>query len=69
MSNTLNYFLIFILIVALLIQGTWVFKDARKRNMKYYWFWGLICLLNIPTNLIIYLIARHYNQKSKGVEK
>lgn len=69
MNNTLKYFLIFILIVALLIQGTWVFKDARKKNMSYYWFWGLICLLNIPTNLIIYLIVRHYKQKSKGVEK
>ncbi|EQB89303.1 hypothetical protein M918_20885 [Clostridium sp. BL8] len=69
MNSTLKYFLIFILIVALLIQGTWVFKDARKKNIRYYWFWGLICLLNIPTNLIIYLIVRHYKQKSKGVEK
>jgi len=61
--NNVTYFLLPILIVVLLIQGTWVFNDARKRKIKYYWFWGFICLLNIPTNLIIYLLVRRMSQK------
>jgi hypothetical protein len=55
--------LIPILIVVLLIQSTWVFIDARKKKIKYYWFWGLICLFNTPTNLLIYLLVRKLSYK------
>lgn len=41
----------------LLIQGIWVFKDAKKRGEKYYWLWGIYGLLNTPGNLIVYLIV------------
>lgn len=65
MSNSLIYYvLIPILIIALLIQGTWVFIDARKKKVKYYWFWGFICLFNIPTNLLIYLLVRKLSCKN-----
>lgn len=40
-----------------LIQGFWIFTDAKKRGEKYYWLWGLFGLLNIPSSLIIYLIV------------
>jgi hypothetical protein len=45
------------IIPILLIQGLWMFKDAKKRGEKYYWLWGIFGLLNIPSNLITYLIV------------
>lgn len=51
--------LIILLIIAiplLIIQATWMFKDAKKRGEKYYWLWGLFGLLHVPESLIIYLI-------------
>lgn len=45
------------LCIVLLIQGFWIFTDAKKRGEKFYWLWGIFGLLNIPTNLIIYLIV------------
>lgn len=41
----------------LLIQGLWIFNDARKRKEKYYFLWGLFGLLNTPNSLIVYLIV------------
>lgn len=38
----------------LLIQGTWLFLDARKRN-KYPWFWGIWGFLNTPLPLLVYI--------------
>lgn len=67
MDNKIIYISIFLFII-LIIQGTWVFKDARKRGNKYYWFWGLLCSFNIPTNLILYLIVRKRIEKKK-IEK
>ncbi|QGU95889.1 sigmaY antisigma factor component [Clostridium bovifaecis] len=50
---------LFLLIVSpiLLIQGLWMFLDARKRGEKYYWLWGIFGLINTPGNLVIYLIV------------
>lgn len=45
-----------LLAIALITQGTWTFLDARKRG-ENYWLWGILCLLNTPTNLLIYLIV------------
>lgn len=45
-----------ILICALLTQGSWIFWDASKRG-ENKWLWGLFGLLNIPSNLIVYLIV------------
>ncbi|WP_291580547.1 sigmaY antisigma factor component, partial [Clostridium sp. UBA6640] len=64
MDNKIIYIYIPICII-LIIQGTWVFRDARKRGNKYYWLWGLLCSINIPTNLILYLIARKIIEKKK----
>lgn len=66
-----NKILIIILAIAipiLLIQGAWVFNDARKRKEKYYWLWGIFALINTPSNLLIYLLVTRVilNNKNKG---
>ena len=57
-----------IAIPILLIQGTWVFYDARRRKEKYYWLWGIFALLNTPGNLLIYLLVTRIilNKKIKN---
>lgn len=49
-----------ILIPLLLLQALWIFTDAKKRNEKYYWAWGLLGLLNVPTSLLIYIFVTRY---------
>ena len=56
-NNQLALLIALILSPILLAQGFWIFKDARKRNDKFCWLWGIFCLLNTPTNLITYLIV------------
>ncbi|WP_035378790.1 hypothetical protein [Fervidicella metallireducens] len=58
------FILLFIVIPILLIQGSWIFYDARKRGEKYYWLWGIFGLLNTPGNLIIYLIVTRIINKN-----
>ncbi|MDU5144375.1 MAG: sigmaY antisigma factor component [Paenibacillus dendritiformis] len=41
--------------VILLVQGTWLFLDARKRG-KYPWFWGIWGFTGTPTPLLCYLL-------------
>lgn len=57
--------LLILLIPILLVQGTWIFYDARKRKEKYYWLWGLFGLLNVPSSLIIYLLITRVIMKKK----
>lgn len=54
--SIIPYWVWILLAVVLLIQGTWIFNDAGKRSMNR-WLWGLLGLLNTPTNLIVYLIV------------
>lgn len=51
-----------------LIQGAWVFYDARRRKEKCYWLWGIFALLNTPGNLLLYLLVTRVilNNKNKG---
>ena len=44
-----------IFVPIVLFEGAWVFRDARKRGEKYYWFWGIFASLN-TSNLFIYLL-------------
>lgn len=42
----------------LLLQGTWLFRDARKREKgKMAWFWGMWGLTGAPTPTIVYLLV------------
>ncbi|MFZ5354346.1 MAG: hypothetical protein ACOZCL_16715 [Bacillota bacterium] len=58
MSESRLAILIFIVFLpVLLIQGWWIFNDARKRGERFYWLWGLYGLLNTPSSLLIYLLV------------
>ena len=66
-----NKILIIVLAIAipiLLIQGAWVFNDARRRKEKHYWLWGIFAIINTPSNLLIYLLVTRVilNNKNKG---
>jgi hypothetical protein len=42
----------------LLVQGTWLFRDARKRNKgRMAWFWGLWGLTGAPSPILVYLLV------------
>ena len=51
-----NIWLILLVAIILLCQGTWIFIDARKRN-EIAWLWGLLGLVNCPTSLLVYLLV------------
>lgn len=65
-SNTQLFILLAILIPIVLIEGVWVFRDARRRKEKYYWLWGIFALMNVG-NLFIYLLVTRVilNNKKK----
>jgi hypothetical protein len=67
-SNKVQIIVLVIIIPIALIQGAWVFYDARRRKEKYYWLWGFFALLNTPSNLLIYLLVTRViiNNKNKG---
>lgn len=45
----------FCLAVGVMIQGTLLFRDARRRG-KMPWFWGLWGMTNIPTPSVVYYL-------------
>lgn len=57
MSSQNHTILIIFAIIIVMIQGFWIFTDARKRGEKGYWLWGIFGLLNFPSSLIVYLIV------------
>lgn len=56
-STTTLFIVIAAIAPFLILQASWIFKDAKKRGEKYYWLWGLFGLMNVPQSLIIYLIV------------
>jgi hypothetical protein len=65
-SNSGLIILLAIFFPILLIQGAWVFRDARRRNEKYYWLWGIFALMNTPGNLLFYLLVTRVILKNKN---
>lgn len=57
--------LLLMVFILLLCQALYIFSDAKKRNEKYYWLWGLFGLLNFPSSLIIYLLVTRVILKNK----
>ena len=57
LTNSQLITLLIIVAPILLIQGAWVFYDARRRKEKYYWLWGIFALINTPGHLLIYLLV------------
>ncbi|MGK0467367.1 hypothetical protein [Clostridium sp.] len=66
LSNSQLITLLIIVVPILLIQGLWVFYDARRRKEKYYWLWGMFALINTPGNLLIYLLVTRVILKDKN---
>lgn len=57
--------LIVVLILSPIIiyQSRWVYKDAEKNGLNK-WGWGIFCLLNTPSNWLIYLLYKHLKLKN-----
>ncbi len=57
--------LLMIIPILLLSQAAWIYCDASKRG-ENKWLWGLFGLLNVPSNLIIYLlVTRRFKKRNK----
>lgn len=66
MNQEIQPWLIPLVVVVLFIQAWFIFRDARKRGEKYYWFWGIFGLINAPGSLLVYLlITRVFRKKKK----
>ncbi|MBP3040024.1 sigmaY antisigma factor component [Bacillaceae bacterium Marseille-Q3522] len=69
-SFDIPIWLLILLIFILLIQGTYIFLDARKRGHAR-WFWGIWGMTSTPTPLLIYLLWSRFlsphlkNRKNK----
>lgn len=44
------------IVVAVMLQGTLLFRDARKRGRRA-WFWGLWAMTTVPTPSVVYLLV------------
>lgn len=55
MDTPFNMMIIAIAVIILLVQGSWMFRDAG-RNGHNKWLWGLLGLIQFPTYLLIYLL-------------
>jgi hypothetical protein len=51
----LPVWLLVLIPLLLLSQGTWLFVDARKRA-GYPWFWGVWGMISFPLPLILYWV-------------
>lgn len=53
-----------IVAIILLSQSIYLFIDARKNGMNY-WFWGIIGLIQAPMPLIFYLLVKRSRKKEE----
>lgn len=51
--NEIPLILLILIASVLLVQGTWIFRDARRRG-RFPWLWGLWGFINFPLPLIVY---------------
>lgn len=66
----LPVWLLILLPIGLLLQGTLLFRDARKRGKKA-WFWGLWGVTGLPTPTVVYFLVavlpeRRRQNKERG---
>ncbi|WP_313641295.1 hypothetical protein MHH52_25145 [Paenibacillus sp. FSL K6-0276] len=45
-----------LLAALLMLQGTLLFRDARRRGRKA-WFWGLWAITTVPSPALVYLLV------------
>ncbi|KGE20942.1 DUF5652 family protein [Paenibacillus wynnii] len=59
---------IFLIVLAAMLQGTCLFRNARKRG-KRAWFWGLWGVTTIPMPSVVYLLVVVLpDLRRKGIE-
>ncbi|MCL6604560.1 MAG: hypothetical protein K6T94_16980 [Paenibacillus sp.] len=52
----LPIWVLLLIIGAVMLQGTWLFRNARKRGKKA-WFWGLWGVTTVPMPTLVYLVV------------
>ncbi|MGN7359953.1 transcriptional regulator [Paenibacillus sp. SAF-054] len=57
-----------LVVCILLAQSLWLFTNAR-RHTKYYWFWGIIGLIQCPSPLVAYWFVYIYWPRRKERKK
>ncbi|WP_422658312.1 hypothetical protein ACK8P5_21795 [Paenibacillus sp. EC2-1] len=64
--STLPLWLLVLLCILVLLQGAWLFRNARSRDLgKMAWFWGLWGSISLPVPLLLYwliVIRRDYRK-------
>lgn len=60
--NEMNLYVFPIAAMILLTQSIYMFVDARKNGMNY-WFWGIIGLIQAPLPVIFYLLIKRSRKK------
>ncbi len=55
-----------VLVVLLVSQACWIFRDARRRGYNP-WLWGAFGLLNVPSSLVVYLLVVRERETRKRV--
>lgn len=66
-SNTAMVWIIVVACVLVLLQGAWLFTNARKRNLgKMAWFWGIWGSITMPVPLFFYwlIVIRRDHRKN-----
>ncbi|MDQ0196705.1 DUF5652 family protein [Paenibacillus wynnii] len=48
--------LVILIVLAVLLQGTCLFRNARRRG-KRAWFWGLWGVTTVPMPTVVYLLV------------
>ncbi|MFJ8244628.1 sigmaY antisigma factor component [Peribacillus asahii] len=62
--SKVDLYILPIVALLLLIQSVYLFTDARKNGMNY-WFWGIIGLIQTPMPLIFYLLVKRSRKKEE----
>ncbi|MDF2668657.1 MAG: sigmaY antisigma factor component [Paenibacillus sp.] len=60
--------LLLLLAVVLLTQGTLIFTDARRRQINP-WFWGIWGLFQVPMPTIFYILFVKWKQAREAKEE
>ena len=58
----------FCLAVGLMLQGTLLFRDARRRG-EMPWFWGLWGMTHIPIPSVVYLLCVILSERRRRNKK
>lgn len=68
--SDLEWYMIVLIVVGVLVQSTFLFIDAKKKN-SFPWFWGIWGLIQLPTPTVFYLlfVIIPYKRRQKREEE